>query len=134
MIKKANIIYGTLKECVNEIWNMIDFDNMKFPDFDYAAWVDEDITEEDIDEAVKKNDASLIGDSWYGCRQNDDFDPDTINIIFGHYGGGGFCGMEIYEEDDIYKQEIIASIINSTCDELGEDEYTVFEIMKGETP
>ena len=31
------LVYGTLKECVDELWKKIDFKSHKFPRVDYAA-------------------------------------------------------------------------------------------------
>lgn len=126
MIKYGRYIYGTLNECVDELYKLIDFDNRKFPEFDFAAWVDEDLTVDDFRETKYPAD---LGESWYGCKDISDlFDADTFNIVFGHYGGGGIVALEVvgdYEPEE--KRDIIKCIKIST-DELDEDSYTLFEI------
>ena len=77
MIKKNNFIYGTIEECVNEIWKMIQYINGKprrFPEFDFCA----DVSRiESFDDDVKAID---IGTGWYGCKQNEDFVTHQILI------------------------------------------------------
>lgn len=129
MIKTNKFIYGTIEECVNEIWKMIDFYDMEAPDFDFCGDVREDITETGIKNAST---ASELGNEWYGCKVNRDFDPfkESINLIFGYYGGGYFDSICIWDEDEEFKDVIIRKICDAT--ELKPDWKTVFEIIKKE--
>ena len=129
MIKNGKIMYGTIKECVDEIWNMIDWNKCEFPDFDFCNDPYDDITETDVMNAKDGND---IGNGWYGCKANDDFDPEftSINLIFGYYGGGWFDSLMMYDEDDEYKDFIIRKICEAT--DLTPSCKTVFEFIKGE--
>ena len=124
MIKYNNLIYGTVRECVEELWKLIDFDNWVFPDFDFAAWVDEDLTLEDLEKKGWN-----CGESWYGCRElGNVFNSDTFSLFLGHYGGGGIAGIEINDDDSDYKNDLIKAIYISTAGELKENTSTLFEI------
>lgn len=130
MVKSANgkIFYGTLRECVDELFTMIDFDNREFPAFDFASNVDEDY--ETVESAW--NDA----ESWHGVKPITHlFGCDTISIVIAHYSGGGIQSMEFYDDssEDELKEMLIRKICESVDDIgygwLNEDEYTVFEIL-----
>lgn len=127
MIKYNNLIYGTLNECVNEIWKMIDYDTLQFPNFDYAALVSEDLTLEDL-----KRLGNNAGSSWFGVKNMTNvFDSDTISLFTGHYSGGGINSLEIDEYSK--PEDLIDMIIYSTEDmsvEVKADEYVLFELVE----
>ena len=131
MVKTERFIVGTVKECVDEIWKLIDWENMIFPDFDFC--IDPyDNTEEEIKNA---KDGCDLGESWYGCKGNYDFDPRgiSINVIFGYYGGGDFCSLCMYDDDEEYKEMIIQKMFDTTNGELAPYSDTVIELIeKGE--
>ena len=125
MIKYKNFIYGTVRECVEELWKLIDFETWVFPDFDFAAWVDEDLTLEDLEKH-----GWHCGELWYGCKElGNVFNSDTFSLFFGHYGGGGVASLEIYEDAPECEDDLIRAIRNSTNGELEEDVPTLFEIV-----
>ena len=125
MIKYENLIYGTVRECVEELWKLVDLENRVFPDFDFAAWVAEDLTLEDLERKGWN-----CGESWYGCKElGGVFDADTLSLFLGHYGGGGVASTEL-SDDEEGKDELIRAIIKSTDEELKEDTPTLFEILK----
>lgn len=127
MIKYENLIYGTVRECVEEVWKLIDFKAMDFPDFDFAAWVSDYSTMGDL-EAHGSDYAS----SWYGVKDlGNEFDSDTISLFFGHYGGGGVESMEIWGDSPEDKDLLIQKICDSTDGELAEDSPTLFELREG---
>ena len=125
MIKTDRYLYGTVEECVNEIWKRIDFDMMTMPSFDfcYNAF---DNTEEDV---INAKDASNLGDGWFGCKANYEFDPQhySLNIIIGYYGGGAFYSVCIYEDSEESKKELIEGICNAA--ELKPNWETVIEFV-----
>lgn len=128
MIKYKNLIYGTVRECVEELWKLIDFENWVFPDFDFAAWADEDLTLEDLEKH-----GWHCGESWYGCKElGSVFNSDTLSLFFGHYGGGGVMAVEISDDNPDCKDDLIKAIRVSTGGELGEDDPTLFEILTNE--
>ena len=134
MVKNNKYICGTVKECVEEIWKMINWNEMRFPEFDFCGSYDiEELTEEELD-TVKS--PSELGSSWSGCKENFDFDSKgySINIIFGYYGGGWFRSMCIEYEERNEKECIVNDMINIICDvaDLKPDWETVFELIKGE--
>lgn len=134
MVKNNKYICGTVKECVEEIWKMINWMEMRFPEFDFCGSCDiEELTEEELD-TVKS--PSELGSSWSGCKENFDFDSkgDSINLIFGYYGGGWFRSMCIEYEERNEKECIVNDMINIICDvaDLKPDWETVFELIKGE--
>ena len=126
MIKTERYLYGTVVECVNEIWKRIDFDKMTMPSFDFCGYPYEDNTEDDLKNA---EDGTDLGERWYGCKANYDFDPNhcSLNIILGYYGGGDFYSVCIYEDDEDAKRELIEKI----CDAAGieADLDTVVEFL-----
>lgn len=126
-INGNNVIYGTLEECVAELFNRIDFRMSSFPDFDFATYVNDDITQKDMDDAT---DVCDLGESWYGCKDlgNKFFDSDTISVMFGHYGGGGIRALELY--DDECMEPFIQTLIDSAYGDLGRDSYTIFEFIR----
>lgn len=119
------IIYGTLRECTDKLFKMIDFDNMQFPDFDFAAVVSEEC--ENADEAYEE------AEGWFGVKDfGKNFDCDTISIMCAHYGGGGIRSLELTNEDD--ERESFMRMIGESTDEIGHgvlepNDYTVFEIL-----
>lgn len=127
-INGNDVIYGTVRECVKEVFRRIDFMNAKFPDFDFASWVEEDITQEEIDNA---KDIINLGSSWFGCKDlgSQFFDSDTISVMFGHYGGGGINAVEIIDDDSF--EDFLRALIESTEDSLREYDYTIFEFIGG---
>lgn len=126
------LIYGTLKECTDKLFKMIDFENMIFPDFDFASCVDED--------AESPEDAYESAESWFGVKDlGKSFDTDTISLMFAHYGGGGIESMELcylkdyYDEEEpkkLFMQKIESSTSVAGIGELTPDDYTVFEILE----
>lgn len=125
MIKTDRYLYGTVEECVNEIWKRIDFDMMTMPSFDFCGDPDkEDITEDDLNNA---KDGTDLGSSWCGCRANYDFDPQhySLNIIIGYYGGGDFYSICVYEDDEEYKKELLEKICKAA--DLNPDWNTIIE-------
>ena len=69
------IVYGTLRECVNEYWKRIE----DRPKVNYAAEVVED--EESAEEAYR------FASGWFGFTDvGDKFDSDTNVLLFGHWG------------------------------------------------
>lgn len=121
-----NIWYGTLRECVNEFYSLIDFEHVEMPRVDYAAVVNEyvDTAYEAYREAI----------GWFGFKNvAKEFDCDTITLLFAHYGGGGIKSLELTGEDpETEKKEIMSKITEST-DAVGfgrfeADDYTVFEL------
>ena len=124
---KDYIIYGTLRECVDELWKMIDFKNGVFPDFDFAASVCEN-----EDNAC---DAYDSGECWFGCKDiGKAFDCDTISLMIAHYGGGGITSMELTGEYPDEKETLMRRIAEATdlcgCGVLEPYDFTVFEISK----
>lgn len=125
MIKYNNLIYGTVRECVEELWKLIDFNEWKFPDFDFAACASEGLTLKDLEKH-----GWHCGESWYGCKElRSVFDSDTFSLFFGYYGGGGVVSLEIYKDAPECKDDLIRAIRNSTNGELEEDDPTLFEIV-----
>ena len=121
-----NIWYGTLKECVDELYSLIDdVKNGDILHVDYAAIVKED--------AKTAYEAYREAESWFGFRNvSNDFDCDTLTLLFGHYGGGGIECLELTGEDpETDKEEIMRAIANSTealgIGRLEPNDYTVFE-------
>ena len=124
------LIYGTLRKCTDELFNLIDFEKMEFPDFDFALIVDE--------EAKSPEEAYDTAESWFGVKDlGGEFCTDTISLMFAHYGGGGIQSMEIhylhdYNDVDELKDEFMKKITESTDDigigKLEPDDYTIFEI------
>lgn len=130
MVKSANgkIFYGTLRECVDELFEMIDFDNREFPAFDFASNVSEN------DETAEY--ALFNAKSWHGVKPITHlFDCDTISIVIGYYGGGGIQSMELYNysSEDELKEMLIRKICESVEDigygYFDANKYTVFEIL-----
>ena len=113
MLKAKRFLYGTVEECVEEIWKRIDFENMEFPEFDFCNDpYDDNITEDDLNNA---EDGTDLGDGWSGCKVNNDFDSKyaSFNLIFGYYGGGCFealCICDGDENDDRVKREMVSKI------------------------
>lgn len=125
--KNSVVVYGTLKECVNELWKEIDFKTHKFPRVDYAANV--------WDSAENAQEAFDGAEGWFGFADTSNlFDCDTFTLLFAHYGGGGVESMEMYygaEEEDL--KEMLMQRIGSSTDQCGygvlePNDYTVFEI------
>lgn len=127
MITKGEYIYGTLKECVDELWKRIDWKNRKFPDFDYAAFVGED--ERNIDEVRHQ------ADGWFGCKDVGNlYNADTFTLIFAHYSGGGVESMELWNDDDTDRKQMLIDRIGNSTDLCGygildPNDYTLFEII-----
>jgi hypothetical protein len=118
------MLYGTIKECVDTIWDMIDFDNMVFPDFDYAVEKTDGLTRSEI--YNKENDAAF---SWYGCKDlKEHFCANTISLMFGYYSGGCLQCLELTGKYASEKQELIECIISTTYGYLEEDDMILVEI------
>ena len=120
-----NIWFGTLKECVDEFYSLIDFVHCEMPRVDFAAIVD--------GEAKTAYEAYRTAESWFGFKcMSHEFDGDTVALLFGHYGGGGVESLELTGNPEIDKEAIIDKIANSTDNcglgQLKTDEYTVFEL------
>ncbi len=125
MIKTEKYLYGTVEECVNEIWKRIDFDIMTMPSFDFCG----DPYENTEDDLINSKNGLGLGERWYGCKANYDFDPQhySLNIILGYYGGGDFYSVCICEDNEDAKRELIEKI----CDAAGieADWDTVIEFL-----
>ena len=129
-------IYGTLKECVDKLWERIDWENGKFPEFDYAAIVSEDC--KTIKEAIKDAEA------WFGCKDiTKMFQGDTFSLVFGYYAGGVAESMEFeawstdhHDDDEENKERMMACIGNSTDRNgygiLEPNDYILFDTFEGE--
>ena len=117
------ILYGTLKECVDELWKTMDLAH--FPKVNYAASVMED------EESVKH--AYDYASGWFGFADlGSEFDSDTVVLLFGHWGGGGVEVMELAGDES--EKEILMQRIGSSTDKCGygvlePNDMTVFEIM-----
>ena len=132
MVKRTSIgilpdaWYGTLRECVDELWRRINFTEMKFPDFDFAL---AQYGETDFETAYEN------AECWFGVKDfGKKFDSDTISVMIGHYGGGGVEAMEISGEEG-EKEKLMKKISNAVEDILGggispDDDYVVFEIYE----
>lgn len=131
MIKTKRFLIGTVRECVTEIVNMINWEKSRINNFDFCCYPYDDITKEDINEA---DDGSDLGESWYGCKNVASAfngEREGFSLLFGYYGT---CFNElvniIYDE----KNET-GMIINRICDAiysvtlagLTKDSDTIFE-------
>lgn len=132
MIKTDRFLVGTVRECVTEIVNMINWNKISIPDFDFCEQPYDDITTETLRDAV---DGTELGDFWYGCRNVAflfDGESENIVLLFGYYGGGGSVVVEINWDERKETDEIIKWICNaieeSTRGELDAESQTVFEI------
>ena len=125
------IIYGTLRECVDELWKMVFLDEKlpKFPRVDYAASVIENA--DSVEEAYKN------AEGWFGFVEVGGlFNCDTFSLFFAHYGGGGVTAMEIepaWECSEKESKELLMRRIGESTDSCGygvlePGDYTVFEI------
>lgn len=127
MNKKKTVVYGTLEECVNEYYKRIDFENGTAPNVDYAASVWEDC--EDVLDAYES------AEGWFGIKDiSEEFNSDTVTLLFGHYGGGGVESLELYGDDPETEKEILMQRIGSSTDDCGygvlePQDYTVFELF-----
>jgi len=121
---KRTMLYGTLKECVDAIWDMIDFDNMIFPDFDYAINNTDNLTRSEI---YNKEDNAATG--WYGCKDMKEFFcGNTISLMFGYYSGGFLQCLELTGEYADEKQELIECIISTTYGNIEENNMILIEL------
>ena len=117
------IIYGTLKECVDELWKTMDLVN--FPKVNYAASVCEN------EESVKYAYDNASG--WFGFADlGSEFDSDTVVLLFGRWGGGGVEVMELTGDED--EKGILMQRIGSSTDKCGygvlePNDMTVFEVL-----
>lgn len=117
------IIYGTLRECVDELWDRMDLAHM--PKVNYAASVCED--EDSAEEAYGS------AEGWFGFADlGSEFDSDTVMLLFGHWGGGGIECMELTGDEE--EKEILMERIGSSTDSCGygvlePDDITVFEFV-----
>lgn len=132
MIKYKNLIYGTVRECVDELWKLIDFNHAIFPNFDFATPY-EGLTLEDF----KDSDSPLdFGESWHGCKDLGlEFDADTISLLFGHYGGGGIQSLELFGDDEVKEKKWFMRCIASSVEEIGysrmlPDDYILIEVKR----
>lgn len=129
-IKVNNLIYGTVEECVREIVEMIDWNRMSIPNFDFCSSPYGDITIEDLESA---SDGCDLGECWYGCKNvasEFNAERDCLMLLFGHWGGYGSAFAEfLYDERHMIIQTICEMIHDVTFDELMPDDMTVFEIM-----
>ena len=120
------LIYGTLRECVDELWKIVSR-FPRFPRVDYAVIVDE--------EAKSADEAYDSAEGWFGFKDvGYEFDCDTISLFFAHYGGGGITAVEIddhcYEDE---QKEILMQRIGESTDSCGygvlePGDLTVFEV------
>lgn len=120
-----NIWYGTLRECIDELYDLIDFEYYEMPIVNYAASAPE--------KAKSAFEAYNESSGWFGFKDiGNDFDCDTISLLFAHYGGGGIESLELTGYDpEAEKKLLMEKIRNSTecCGySLRPDEYTVFEL------
>jgi len=132
MIITDKYIYGTLRECVDELWKRIDFVKMKFPIFSFAAVVSDDITDPDQ--------FAWDAEAWFRCVdvtkmfQGDSYTG--FSLIFGYYGGTVTECMELFmessDDEKSLKETFMQRIGNSTdlygYGILAPDDYTVFEV------
>ena len=123
----SKIIYGTLRECVDELWKIIEENDYTYcPRVDFAAVVDED--------AENGKEAYESAEGWFGFKDyGDDFNTDTISLCFAHYCGGGVAAMEIDLEHGEDQKEILMNTIGYSTDQCGygvlePNDMTVFEI------
>ena len=121
-----NIYYGTLRECVDELWKHIDFENLEMPKVDFAASA--------MENAKSAYEAYHNSEGWFGFQDvGDKFDCDKISLMFAHYGGGGIESLELTGEDEESEKEYLMQRIGSSTDACGygvlePDDMTVFEL------
>ncbi len=121
---KRTMLYGTLKECVDAIWDMIDFENMIFPDFDYAINNTDNLTRSEI---YNKEDEAATW--WYGCKDlKRFFAGETISLMIGYYSGGGLQCLELTGKRYTEKAELIDRMILSTDYRVDEDDMVLVEL------
>ena len=128
----GKVIYGTLRECVDEVFKRIDFEKTfpKFPDFDFAA-----IVEEGLQPADFSTDPTDNAESWFGCKDlGRVYQTDTISLFIGHYTGGGIESMELRGEDPEREKETLMVRMGASTDNIGfgvldPDDYTMFEFV-----
>lgn len=126
----GKVIYGTLRECVDELFKRIDFRKAKFPDFDFAAIIEENLYPSDFPSSP--TDAA---ESWFGCKDlGNVFNTDTISLFIGHYTGGGIESMELRGEDIESEKETLMTRMGSATDDVGlgvlePEDYTMFEFV-----
>ena len=131
MIKTDRCIYGTVKECVTEIVNMIDWDNMKFPNFDFCC-APYNLTYDNI---ISVDDPCDLGENWFGCKDASyvfEGEHEAFNLLFGYWGGGSnelvnFSVEEKNETEMII--EVICMAILDVTDYLVEDDFTLFDLI-----
>lgn len=121
-----NVFYGTLKECVDELYKLIDFEHKEIPRVSYSAST--------TINAETAYEAYTTAEGWFGFTDvGDVFDCDTISLMFAHYGGGGIECLELYGEDEELEKELIMQRIGNSTDSCGygvlePDDWTVFEL------
>ena len=130
--EKIEFIYGTLQECVDDLFERIDL-TKPFPEFDFAAEVIED-----------SEDADIVYDNatgWFGCKDMaKEFDSNLFELIICYYGGSGLECVEVGEDDGSFIEEekrAMISVIGNATDIAGygvlnPNDYTIFEYKKGE--
>ena len=128
MIKKfhENIWYGTFKECVAELWKVIDFDHTEMPRVDFAVSV--------MENASTAYEAYRNASGWFGIKNiSEEFNADTISLIIARYGGGGIEGLELCGEDEEKEKADLMKRMSWSAGVCGYDlikanDYTVFEL------
>lgn len=120
-----NIWYGTLKECIDELYGLIDFEHKTMPRVDYSAYAPED--------AKTAYEAYSAAEGWFGIvKCENDFDSDGIVLLMGHYGGGGIQAVELTDENPEEEKMLLMRQIRNSADDCGycllPHEYTVFEL------
>lgn len=118
MVERTRMeFYGTIRLLANELFENINFKELKFPKCDFVL-VDNEY-EEKIESLNKlKSEAS----GWFGIHQVDTgFSSKALEICTNYYGGG--CGkyIEIYDPqpDECEIQDDIVKMILNTIDDYG---------------
>ncbi len=128
MIIEGNKIYGTLKECVEELFKRIENCGGIFPEFDFCA--------DCLEEAKSMKEAYNSSSGWFGCKDISELFDNTqsYSLVLDYYGGGATesADLDMTDREDM---EIIISRIGSCTDNIGygvlnPNDYTIFEFKE----
>lgn len=131
VVERNNMIYGTVKECVEVLANNINWSTMSFPEFDFCVEPYDDITPEKMESTSEGCD---LGSWWHGCRNVTDIfggKRSYIVLLFGYWGGGGASIAEISCDERGMTDEIVKRIckaIEESTGELTPDSVTLFDL------